>query len=98
MSDAIHASPSPRVVGRMIVELHENGTGRPLPHITFDPVGRFTPGLIDHYQMLFYQRIEQAHAETRGRLAAAARASPPASTATESEDATETTTARRRVR
>jgi hypothetical protein len=80
-------------VGRMIVTLQENGTGRPLPSIEFDPVGRFTPGLIDHYQMLFYQRIEQAHAATR----AASRASPPVSEVADVEDTAETKPARRRA-
>ena len=92
MSDA--APSTPPLVGRMIVELHENGTGRPLPTITFDPVGRFTPGLIDHYQMLFYQRIEQAHAATR----ASARASPPVESSADDILTTDSIPARRRAR
>jgi hypothetical protein len=50
----------------------------------------FTPGLIDHYQMHFYEQIELAQVRVR----AAARASPPV---VESDD-TAPTTARRRAR
>lgn len=83
-------APSPRIVGRMTIELLENGSARPFPRVTFDPVGMFTPGLIDHYQMHFYEQIELAQVRVR----AAARASPPV---VESDDTTPTT-ARRRAR
>lgn len=95
MSDT-PTSPAPATVGRMIVELFDNGGPRPHPRITFDPVGRFTPGLIDHYQTLFFQEIERAHALARH----AARASPPVITDDDplGIDDTAPATARRRTR
>jgi hypothetical protein len=83
-------APSPRIVGRMTIELLDNGSARPFPRVTFDPVGMFTPGLIEQYQMHFYQQIELAQAKVR----ASARASPPVV----ASDDTAPTTARRRAR
>lgn len=59
------APDTPAVIGRMIIELHDNGTSMPSPHITFEPVGRFTPGLMQHFVPLFAQEINRAHAAVR---------------------------------
>lgn len=88
------SDPAPNV-GKMTVTLRPNGSSRPFPDIEFDPVGMFTPGLIEHYQMHFYQQIELAQARVR----AAARASPPVIAVEDSSnDDTAPTPARRRAR
>lgn len=55
----------PATAGRMTIDLLPNGTSRPTPRITFDPVGLFTPGLLHDYLPHFAQEIERAHATQR---------------------------------
>ncbi len=62
MSDTPPAPPS---VGRMIIELTPNGTSRPVPRVTFDPVGMFTPGLVYDSLPYFAQEVERAQAKVR---------------------------------
>lgn len=56
---------APPCVGTMTIAFHDNGSGRPVPSISFDPVGRITPGLIDHYLPFICGHIEQAQARVR---------------------------------
>lgn len=80
MSDP--SSPSPPVVGRAVIELLDFGGTRPIPRITFDPVGRFTAGLVTDmeggFPMHFAQEIEKAQAAVRHRE----RTAPPPTLAT----------------
>lgn len=55
----------PITAGRMIVDLEPNGTSRPFPRVSFEPVGLFTPGLIHDNLMLMAHACEKAHALTR---------------------------------
>lgn len=59
--------------GRMTVTLTPNGTSRPIPRVTFSPVGMFTPGLIHDSLMHIAQEIERAQAKVRFDAAATAR-------------------------
>lgn len=54
-------------VGRMIIELTSNGTGRPVPKVSFDPVGLFTPGLLGDHLQTFAAAVEHAQAAERNR-------------------------------
>lgn len=56
---------TPPNAGRMIVTLTPNGTSRPLPTVTFDPVGMFTPGLLNDHLVHFAQEVERAQAKVR---------------------------------
>ncbi len=49
----------------MIIELTPNGTSRPVPRVTFDPVGMFTPGLLYDALPHFAQEVERAQAKVR---------------------------------
>lgn len=51
--------------GRMIIELIDNGTSLPVPHVTFDPPGRFTERLMEHYLSHFAQEIQRAQSKVR---------------------------------
>ena len=51
--------------GRMTIELTHNGTSRPTPIVTFDPVGIFTPGLLHDNLPFFAQEVERAQAAVR---------------------------------
>jgi len=93
MSDTAPANPE-TTCGRMVIDLIDNGTSRPFPRVTFDPVGRFTPGIIEQFQMHFYHEIELA----QSRVRAAARASPLVVEEASLDDDTATTPARRRAR
>lgn len=55
-------------VGRMIVELIHNGTGRPIPQVRFDPVGLFTPGLLGDHLQTFAAAVEHAQSAVRRRV------------------------------
>lgn len=57
--------PAESTCGRMIIDLIDNGTARPIPRITFDPVGRFTPGLINDHMILLAQEIHRAQTAVR---------------------------------
>lgn len=52
-------------IGRMIITLLPDLDGRAYPVVEFDPVGQFTPGLIERYVPLFAQRINIAQAGVR---------------------------------
>lgn len=56
-----------RNVGRMTIELIDAGSGMPVPHITFDPVGRFTPAMMEQYVPYFAQAINRAQADIRAK-------------------------------
>lgn len=75
MSD--QASPPP-LVGRMTIELYDHGALTPTPVVTFDPVGRFTPGLLDQHMMHFCQQIQIAHAAERNATRNATMTQTPA--------------------
>lgn len=70
-------SLAPSIVGRAVIELLDLGGSRPVPRITFDPVGRFTAGMVTDmeggFPMHFAQEIEKAQAAVRH----AARTAPP---------------------
>lgn len=52
----------------MIVELIDNGTSRPAPSVTFDPVGRFTPGWLDSHNLYICGEIQRAQMRARTGL------------------------------
>jgi len=52
-------------VGKMVIELHKDGPGKPTMDITFDPVGMFTPGLIGDSQAQIATAILTAQAGVR---------------------------------
>lgn len=54
-------------VGRMTITLTSNGTGRPIPSVSFDPVGLFTPGLLGDHLQTFAAAVEHAQAAERNR-------------------------------
>lgn len=59
------ARTDPPNVGRMIITLIDNGTSLPVPLVTFDPPGRFTGRLMEHYLTLFAQEIQRAQVRVR---------------------------------
>jgi hypothetical protein len=64
-------SNAPAVIGKMTIEFIDNGTSLPVPRVTFDPIGRITPGCFHHYQTYFVQEIQRAGVAVRtGRTAA----------------------------
>lgn len=66
-------------VGKMTITLTDNGTSRPTPLITFDPVGRFTPGMMHDYLPHFARSIDQAQAQVRRASSQATLALHPSS-------------------
>lgn len=64
--EKVVAEPAPSAnIGRMIITLLPDADGRAYPVVEFDPVGQFTPGLIERYVPLFAQRINIAQAHVR---------------------------------
>lgn len=64
-------SNAPAVIGKMTIEFIDNGTSLPVPRVTFDPIGRITPGCFHHYMTNFLQEIQRAGVSARtGRTAA----------------------------
>lgn len=55
----------PPTCGRMVITLQDNGTSRPTPIVTFDPPGRFTPGMMHDYMPHFATEIARAQAKVR---------------------------------
>src|SRR5690348_11970719 len=59
------APAAPPTCGRMIIDLLDNGTARPIPRVSFDPVGRFTAGMMMDYVSHFAREIDRAQAGVR---------------------------------
>lgn len=59
------APSAPPNCGRMTITLIDNGTSLPVPLVTFDPVGRFTERMMEHYLTMFAQEIQRAQAKVR---------------------------------
>jgi hypothetical protein len=85
--------PQPRNIGKMIVELIDNGTSLPTPKITFDPPGRMTPGWLHHHLMYMCSELHRAQtavrtgqAFSRGNDAAVAALPRPAPLVNDPED------------
>ena len=57
--------PEERTCGRMIIDLIDTGDGPPYPRVSFSPVGRWTPGLLDRHLLTFAREIQRAQVEVR---------------------------------
>ena len=62
--------PTPNPLGRIIIDLISADNGRDhFPVLRCDPVGYFTSGLMERYNLHFCQEIERAQALVRGEEA-----------------------------
>src|SRR5689334_8854603 len=59
------APSAPANCGQMTITLIDNGTSLPVPFVTFNPVGRFTERMMEHYLTMFAQEIQRAQAKVR---------------------------------
>jgi hypothetical protein len=49
----------------MIIDLIDNNTSLPVPRVSFDPPGRFTPNLMSHFLPYFASEIDRAQTAVR---------------------------------
>jgi len=52
----------------MTITFKDYGRGAVVPEVSFDPVGRISPGLFDRHQAFFQREIQKAQVQQRTGL------------------------------
>ena len=58
-------SAGPKVVGSLVIDFLDDGMGHLVPKVSFNPLGRITPGIVDQYMPLVFREIQREQVRLR---------------------------------